>query len=110
MDVRTESRSVSGPGIHGLKVGRFSIQDFDMDDIEPVRVDRLDLSRVDILETFLVTKSMPALADILKPFRIMLWSSRGIDKNNKIAWAKIRDIPNYPLIPIFRFLAAQKAR
>ena len=72
MDVRTESRSVSGPGIHGLKVGRFSIQDFDIEDIEPVRVDRLDLSLVDILETFFVTKSMLALADIFKPFRIIL--------------------------------------
>ena len=72
MDVRTESRSVSGSGIHGLKVGRFSIQDFDIEDIEPVRVDRLDLSLVDILETFFVTKSMLALADIFKPFRIIL--------------------------------------
>ena len=94
MDVRTESRSVSGPGIHGLKVGRFSIQDFDMDDIEPVRVDRLDLSRVDILETFLVTKSMLALADILKPYRIILWS---------IAY-------EVSLNPNFSILAAQKAR
>ena len=55
-------------GIHGLKVGRFSLQDFDIEVIEPVMVDRLDFSRVDILETFLVTKSMLVLADISEPF------------------------------------------
>ena len=78
-----ESRSLktwmSGPnhgnhscsGIHGLKVGRFSMHDFDIEVIEPVMVDRLDFSRVDILETFLVTKSMLVLADISQPFTII---------------------------------------
>ena len=74
-------------GIHGLKVGRFSLQDFDIEVIEPEIVDRLDRNRVDILETFLVTKSMLELADILKPLRIILWRSRGITKGIKNAWA-----------------------
>ena len=60
-------------GIHGLKVGRFSMHDFDIEVIEPVMVDRLDFSRVDILETFLVTKSMLVLADISQPFTIIQW-------------------------------------
>lgn len=62
-----------GLDIHGLKVGRFSLQDFDIEVIDPVIVDRLDFSRVDILETFLVTKSMLVLADISQPFTIIQW-------------------------------------
>ena len=68
-----EKFDIVGSGIHGLKVGRFSKHDFDIEVIEPVMVDRLDFSRVDILETFLVTKSMLVLADISKPFGIILW-------------------------------------
>ena len=68
-----EKFDIVGSGIHGLKVGRFSLQDFDIEVIDPVIVDRLDFSRVDILETFLVTKSMLVLADISKPFGIILW-------------------------------------
>ena len=85
MDVRTEPSNSSctsvefadswavGPDIQGLKVGRFSLHDFDIEVIDPVIVDRLDFSRVDILETFLVTKSMLVLADISQPFSIIQW-------------------------------------
>ena len=69
--------------IHGLKVGRFSLQDFDIEVIEPEIVDRLDRNRVDILETFLVTKSMLELADILKPLRNYSMTFKKYHKRNK---------------------------